>query len=153
MKQDPLLDLVEKRMQTGIISRDGFLGGDKRRLIEILMADEAEMNRLGIDHQQIAETLQHLLDAGKPGLGTEVEVDGKFLVNVETVRGKLPCPWPGDGLFPKTNVRVKRIDTGEEIVYTAMGVHLIRKHGFYEGKGSYFRLEPAKLKEFLDIQE
>ncbi|MEW6358965.1 MAG: hypothetical protein AB1696_21715 [Planctomycetota bacterium] len=151
MKQDPFLDLVERRMQTGVISRDGFLGGDARRLVEILMADEAEVNRLGLDHEQIADRLQHLLDRGKPGLGTEVKVDGRFLVSVETVRGLLPCPWPGDGLFPKTNVHVRRIDTGEEIVFSAMSIHLIRTHGFYEGKGSYFRLEPARLKEFLDL--
>jgi hypothetical protein len=33
-----------------------------------------------------------------------------------------------------------------------MHIHLIDSHGFYEGKGSPFRLEPAALVEILDIQ-
>jgi len=151
MKQDPQLQRVEARMKPGVLTRDGFLGSDRRGLAEILLADEAEVNRLGIDHRQIADRLRRLLEQGLPGLGTEVEVDGTFLVSVDDARGRLPSPWPGEGTFPKTNIYARRIDTGEEIAYTVLQLHLIEVHGFYQGRESPFRLEPAALREFLRL--
>ena len=35
MKQTPEFDRIQQQMQPGIIALDGFLGDDKRKLIEI----------------------------------------------------------------------------------------------------------------------
>jgi hypothetical protein len=45
-----------------------------------------------------------------------------------------------------TNLR-----TGDEMVWTALNVHLIREHGFYEGRGSPFRIDPAQAKRALGL--
>ena len=151
MKQDPYLDDVEKRMRRGFITKEGFLGKDTRRLIEILIEDEAAVNRLGLDHARIADRLRYFLQKGKEGLGTEVLVEGKFLVLADDVRGRLPCPWAHSGLYPKTNVYLRNIENNLEIIFTGLHIHMIQVRGFYEGKGSGFRLEPALLKEALAL--
>ena len=151
MKQDPFLNAVEERMRSGFITREGFLGTDTRRLLDILTEDQAEINRLGLENQQIADKLKYLLEKGRQVLGTDVIVDGRFLVRADDVRGRLPCPWGHKGLYPKTNVCVKNIENNEKMVFTGLQIHMIEAHGFYEGRGSSFRLDPEKLKRILDL--
>ncbi len=74
-----------------------------------------------------------------------------YEVRVDTVRGKLPCPFADPGMFPKTNVTVRNRLTGREITFTDLHIHLVRAHGFYEGRGCPFRLEPKDLAEVLEI--
>ena len=151
MKESPQLRQVEERMRAGRITRDGFLGTDRRPLAQILDEDANTVSRLGLTHEQIADRLQHFMDEGAGGLGTTVVVDDIFEVRVESVRGMLPCPWPGHGLFRKTNVYLKNTETGEEMVYTAMQVHTISAHGFYEGRGSPYRIDPVRAKRILGL--
>ncbi len=92
-----------------------------------------------------------LRDAGMAGLGEFVDVAPHFEVRVDSVRGRLPCPFGDPGIFPKTNVTVRNTRTGREITYTDLHIHLVRVHGFYEGRGSPFRLEPKDLAEVLEI--
>ena len=47
-------------------------------------------------------------------------------------------------------VRNTKLD--REITFTDMHIHLVGSHGFYEGKGSPFRLEPKELAAVLDIE-
>jgi hypothetical protein len=127
----------------------GFLGSDTRPLAEILEDDQNTVNSLGLTHEQIAERMEYLTREGKRGLGTTVTVADRFEVRVDDVRGFLPCPWAHIGLHPKTNAYVKNVETGEELMWTALSIHLIREHGFYQGRGSPYRLEPAELKRVL----
>jgi hypothetical protein len=55
------------------------------------------------------------------------------------------------GMYPKENVRVVNKKTGEEIRWTALNIHMIKEHGFYEGKGSPFRIEPLDLIRVLEL--
>ncbi len=151
MKQSPFLDAVQERMKPGHIARDGFMGNDRRQLIELLEEDENAVHNLGVTHEQISDRLGYFAEAGKEGLGTTVTVDGDYEVRVDDVRGVLPCPWGHKGLYPKTNIFFKNLKTGEEMIWTALQIHLIRDHGFYEGKGSHFRIEPDKAKRTLGL--
>nr|HPQ81909.1 hypothetical protein [bacterium] len=54
-----------------------------------------------------------------------------------------PCPW-GDGSFPKGAVELTLAD-GSPLQFTALGIHLIAAHGFYQGHGSAYRLEPSDV--------
>jgi hypothetical protein len=151
MKQAPELREVERRMQAGQITRDGFLGTDRRPLSQILAEDANTVNRLGLTHRQIAERMSYFTEAGKAGLGTTVVVDEHYEVRVEAVRGMLPCPWGHRGLYPKINVFLENTRAGRKIVWTALTVHLIGEHGFYEGRGSPFRIEPEEAREALGL--
>lgn len=151
MKQSPLLEVVQGRMRAGLITRDGFLGTDRRSLAEILDGDHNAVNKLGLTHRQIADRMAYLTEAGSKGLGTTVTVDEDYEVRVDAVRGLMPCPWEHKGLYPKVNVFLRDLRTGTELVWTALQVHMIGEHGFYEGRGSAFRIEPAQAKEALGL--
>lgn len=151
MKQTPQMEKVQNNMQPGVITLEGFLGADKRNLIDILTEDDAEVKRMDLTHERIAETMVAFREKGKKGLGEFIHVDPHFDVKVDTVRGKLPSPFGGPGLYPKINTTVvnKRLD--RTIWFSDLQIHLIRDHGFYEGKGSRFRLEPRDLIDILEI--
>lgn len=151
MKQTVQMQQIQEKMKPGVITRDGFLGDDRRNLIDVLITDDAEVKRMDLDHRIIAERMVEIRDMGMRGLGDFITVEPHFEVRVDSVRGKLPCPFGDPGVFPKTNTMVRNLDLGREIVYTDLNIHMILVHGFYEGKGSPFRLEPKDLVEILEI--
>ncbi len=151
MKQSPELSIAQANMRPGVITLYGFLGPDDRNLIDILTEDDWEVKHLGLTHERIAERMEELRDKGMKGLGEFIKVAPHFQVRVETVRGKLPSPFGGPGLYGKINTEVRNEATGEEIVYSDLQIHLIAAHGFYQGRGSIFRLNPADLAKVLEI--
>ena len=148
--QDPYLDEVEKRMRPSGEHRVGFLGNDTRKLIQILTDDQGDVHALGLEDQIIATELRKLIRHGKKHWEGPVVVDDKYRVLVTQARGVVPCPW-GDGLFPKTHVEITRLDTNETVMITDLVIHMIETHGFYQGKGSKYRIEPKKIKDFLEL--
>lgn len=151
MKQTVQMKLIQEKMKPGVITRDGFLGPDRRNLIDILIEDEETVKRLGLSHQQIAQRMLEFRNAGMSGLGEFISIEPHFEVRVDSVRGKLPCPFGDPGIFPKTNITVRNLEKNEDITYTDLHIHLIGSHGFYEGKGSVFRLDPKSLVDALEI--
>ncbi|MCX7028758.1 MAG: hypothetical protein NTU62_01385 [Spirochaetes bacterium] len=151
MKQTVQMQKAQGQMTPGVITRDGFLGDDRRLLGDILLADDAAVKALDLDHETVAARLIELRDAGMAGLGEFIDVAPHFEVRVDSVRGRLPCPFGDPGIFPKTNVTVRNRKTGREATYTDLHIHLILAHGFYEGRGCPFRLEPKDLAEVLEI--
>jgi hypothetical protein len=152
MKQTPQMQRVQDNMRPGAITLDGFLGSDTRNLGDILIEDDAEVKRMGLTHEEIASRMNELREAGEEGLGEFITVPPHFEVRVDSVRGKLPCPFEHPGLFPKTNITVRNTRLGREITYTDLQIHLIEAHGFYEGKGSRYRIDPRELAELLEIE-
>jgi hypothetical protein len=151
MKQTMQMKTAQERMKPGVITRDGFLGNDSRNLIDILVEDDAAVKRISVTHQAIANHMIELREAGMRGLGDYISVEPHFEVRVDSVRGRLPCPFGDPGVFPKTNIFVRNLEKKREVTYTDMHIHLIWSHGFYEGKGSPFRLEPKDLVDVLEI--
>jgi hypothetical protein len=151
MKQTVQMQQIQEKMKPGVITRDGFLGNDRRNLIDILTSDDAEVKRANLDHRTVAERMVELRDAGMRGLGDFITVEPHYEVRVDSVRGKLPCPFGDPGVFPKTNTIVRNLELNREIIYTDLNIHMILVHGFYEGKGSPFRVEPKDLIEILDV--
>jgi len=151
MKQPPELDAAQRQMKPGAITLEGFLGPDRRCLAEIIEEDDNAVHGLGLTHEQIAERLEYFMRQALKGLGTAVTVDGAYEVRAETVRGVLPCPWPRDGVHPKSNAFLLNLRTGETLAWTGLTIHLIRAHGFYQGKGSRFRLDPERAKRVLGL--
>ena len=153
MKQTAIMDKIQKEMMPGVITKTGFLGDDKRNLIDILDGHNAEVSNLGLSHELIAKRMKELSDAGKKGLGLFIKVFEKFEVKVDSVRGKLPCPFMHGAVYSKVNTTVKNISSGREILYTDLNIHMIESHGFYEGNNAVFRQDPKILSEVLEIQK
>ncbi|HUT64575.1 MAG TPA: hypothetical protein VMZ05_00335 [Spirochaetota bacterium] len=153
MKQTVQLSRIQEKMKPGIITRDGFLGTDRRNLIDMLVEDDETVKRMDLTHATVAQRMIDLRDAGLRGLGNFINVEPHFEVRVDSVRGKLPCPFGDPGIFQKTNTTVRNLKSGKEVTYTDLHIHMIGSHGFYEGRGSPFRLEPETLVSVLEIKK
>ncbi len=151
MKQTPDLDKAQHNMRPGAITRNGFLGDDRRNVIEILIDDEARVRRLGVSHAGIAARMRALRAAGMSGLGEGARVPPHYEVRVESVRGRLPCPFGHKGLYPKTNVTVRNLALQREVIFTDLSIHMIEAHGFYEGRHGDFRVDPEELVAVLNV--
>lgn len=151
MTQSPYLSKVENEMRPGVITQNGFLGGEHRELQEILIEDNATVQRLNTSHRAIAARMRVLTEAGAEGLGLPIDVPPNFEIRVDSVRGKLPCPFMGGTIVQKLNTTVYNTRLDREITYTDLNVHMIDEHGFYEGHGSLFRMPPEELVEILEM--
>ncbi len=149
--QSPQLDVVETRMRR---SGDphGYLAGDSRALISILTEDDRTVKALGLTHEAIAARLRAFTEAAKRAFGGPVVVETLWRVSLEDFRGRLPCPWGHPGLYPKTHVRLERLDTGETLQWSDLSLHMIEAHGFYQGLGSPYRLDPEKVAAICGVQ-
>lgn len=152
MKQTVQMEAVQKDMKPGVISRDGFLGTDRRNLTDILIDDDARVKRMGLTHRQIAERMRFLRDAGFKDECQCINVGSCLEVMVYSYRGRLVCPFGDTRIVRKTSTTVHNSRLSREITFTDMNIHMIEQHGFYEGKGAAFRLEPKDLAEILEIK-
>lgn len=151
MKQTPQEKKIYDNFKPGKITKEGFLGDDTRHIHDIIEEDMHVLDRLRVSKEQIADRLQYFIEEGKKGLETPVDL-GDFTTQVIWRRGMLPSPF-GDPkrLYHKIVATVFNKKLNKEITYTQLNVHLIRDHGFFEGKGSVFRLEPEDVVKILDI--
>ena len=138
-------------MRAGSITGPGFLGDDERNLLDIIREDESKVKELGLTNETIADKLEILMKQGERGFGSPVKVDDRFVVIVEESRGYIPGPFRHGHLSKKVNVNVRNIALKEEIDYSPISIHLIREHGFYQGKGSTYRLDPEMLARMLEL--
>ncbi|HJO92568.1 MAG TPA: hypothetical protein QF753_04140 [Victivallales bacterium] len=152
MKQSPRMKAIQENMQPGVITINGFLGDDKRDLVQILDRDNSIVRELRLTHQMIADCMQEFRDKGEKGLGEFIKVDPYFDVQVISVRGGIRCPFEDRGLVQKDCITVKNLKTEKEINYTDLSIHFIKAHGFYQGMGSLYRLDPEKLVEILEVK-
>lgn len=151
MKRSPELQKVVERMAPGVLCREGFLGDDPRPLEEILDADRSTVVGLGLTHEQLARRLQQMLAQAVGEMGRPVAVGGKLTATFHEAMGRIPCPWGRHGTFTKGEVELTDQSTGRTVRFTALSIHLVARHGFYEGRGSRYRLEPDVLARMLDL--
>ncbi|KUK79295.1 hypothetical protein V512_000845 [Mesotoga sp. Brook.08.105.5.1] len=151
MKQTPDFDKIQENMRAGSITGPGFLGHDERNLVDIISEDQAKVKELGLTNEIIANKLEMFMKQGERGFGSPVKVDDRFVVIVEESRGYIPCPFRHGHLSKKANINVRNIARKEEVDYSPISIHLIREHGFYQGKGSPYRLDPAKVAKILEL--
>lgn len=151
MKKKNSLDTIEQTLRQTSVTREGFLGTDERSLSAILRTDDKAVQRRGLTHARIAQHMLALRQAGWEGLGEPVGVPPHFEVCVDAARGKLSCPFGDPGSFRKVNTTVRNLETGKEITFTDLNTHLIAAHGFYEGCGAPFRLDPEQLMDTLEM--
>ena len=148
MKMSPAMKKAQENMQPGVITAEGFLGSEEHILRDIIVRDEGEMQRLGLDFDETVSLLKHLVEEGRKGLGEPVTVDGKWLVQTWEARGHLACPFE-DGIFRKITAEIENKSKKLKIIVTDLAIHLMETHHFLEGIGSPFRLDPEKMEEVL----
>jgi hypothetical protein len=111
----------------------------------VVDAEAVELSRLVVTNEQVAERIRQITKVAISGLGTWVPVGEDLEGKVDEAKGWLICPWPHKGQVAKRITVVKVIETSESIRWSDLNTHLIGEHGFFEGKGSNFRIEPKEL--------
>lgn len=145
VKQAPALARIEETMRT-LSTAGAFLGQDRRRLVEILEGDRQEIQALGLTHAEVAQRLEALSAPAARALGDSVVVEGRYEVRLEEARGVMPCPWGhAGGLFRKNRYLLRDLEGGVRLIWSDLSIHMIRDHGFYQGAGSPYRLEPREI--------
>lgn len=151
MKQSPELALIQANMVPGALSAHGFIGDDSRNLADIILSDVQSLERIGMTQESLADRMQEMTELGLGGLGRPVSMEARFEIEVEDYKGAIPCPFKDNVKAKKRQTRVRRLDTGATIRWTDLNIHMIREHGFFEGYGSPYRLDPAELVSFLGL--
>lgn len=151
MKETPQEKLLHENFEPGHITKEGFLGHDTRHVHDIIEADSHTLARLGVSREQIADRLQYFIDEAKKGLEGPVELE-HFIAQIRWSRGMLPSPFGGaKRLYHKIVATVRNTRLQREIRYTQLNVQMIREHGFFEGQGSVFRIDPEEVVTVLEI--
>ncbi len=150
MKLTPSEKELVVHFQPGQITKSGFLGYDKRSIDDIIKSDQGVLDRFGLKNETVADRLKLFIDDGEKGLEGKVDL-GEWIVQVHWARGLMPCPFGDLGLHSKIVVQVYSKPLNKEIRYTQLSVHMIRKHGFWGGNGSAFRLEPEDVVRLLNV--
>ncbi len=75
MKQTVEFDKIQQQMQKGVITLHGFLGDDKRKLVDILESDNLTVKNLRRTHEVIADRMEYFRKSGTEGLGEFITVD------------------------------------------------------------------------------
>lgn len=141
MKRSPEMQRLDDVLRASKIVAGGFLGTDRRLVEEIIESDAAELARLGRSAAEVAEGMRRVTALAETGLGSWVRAGANLEATASDTRGVVPCPWPHPGLFPKTVVTVRHLGTGKTVRWSILNIHLIEAHGFFEGKGSPFRVD------------
>lgn len=146
MKENPASQTIRERLEPGIISVEGFLGHDERPLADIIAADTGEVEAAGFTVEQLGEFLETLhITADEGWEGRVPAFDGKVTVRSDETLGQIPCPFACGAHCHKSVIGVKDAAGHDLLNFTPLAAHLIRVHGFFEGKGAPCRIEPANL--------
>lgn len=148
---------LEKDMRPKVLSTAGFLG-QHERLLQVLATDnDVVINELGLTHQELAKPLRAMLVffglENKEFLAPSQRFmfKGRRLqVDIVSWFDSQESPFL-DGTSTSIDVTVTNLDTGKTINYSALVPLMIERYGFYEGKGTSYRVEPRQIVEVLDF--
>ena len=150
MKMSPGDKKLDEMLRSSALVAGGFMGSDTRTAAEVIGADSAILQPRGVNAAMLARRMRELTAIAQEGLGMWVDADGGTLrVMSEDYKGVLVCPWGHAGHYDKRVTMAERPATGQTLTWTELNVHLIEAHGFFEGKGSAFRIEPDEAVRIL----
>jgi hypothetical protein len=146
MKATPSEARLRQRFEPGVLGREGFLGTDLRAVADIVAADEAILATAGLTARQVGELLQRIFEAAEAAIETRVSLGGGS-VTAQMVEGmgRISCPFACGARSRKGELTIE-FGT-QSLLLTPLSIHLIREHGFFQGRGSRYRLEPATAAE------
>jgi hypothetical protein len=142
---------LEKAMRPGELSRSGFLGKDES-LLEVLAADnEYVVDKLGLTHQELAKHLLILAAIGEREKDKEFTYHGsRFKLTVWYAKGFQDSPFKDD-TKTNTDVTIDNLTNDKRLRFSLLVPVMMERYGFYEGKGTSYRVDPRKLVEALDF--
>lgn len=147
---------LEKAMRPGADSQKGFLGKDEK-LLDVLAADnDFVLGKHGLTHQELARHLQilgaiavrNLPKPGQPEWYVFQYHGVKFRSKAACYRGYQNSPF-GDDAKANCDAVIENLDNGTKLGFSLLVPLLIERYGFYEGKGTPYRVDPAEVLALL----
>jgi hypothetical protein len=148
---------LEKDMRPGAIG-DGFIGstkgflGKEEKLLDVLAMDnELIVDKLGLTHQQMALPL--LIAAAIGDKNRFQREPTPFRYHGQDYRIKMICykGYQFSPFYDKTatscDAELENLTAKKKLKYSPLVPQMIERYGFYEGKGTPYRVEPAEVLE------
>jgi hypothetical protein len=161
----PIADL-ENRMRPGKLrglppidfnrSSEGFLGKDESLLSVLAEDNDLVRNKYKNTHQQMAKPLIDFLAAYRSEENEKVNGyvfltypknslhPQRYKIRVVGTKGFQPSPFM-DGTSSGSLMEIENLDNGAKVNTAVLVFELIKRYGFYEGKGTPYRLKPEDL--------
>ncbi len=155
-------DLQREFCRRGWDSVLGYLRADQG-LLDVLAEDNDFVLSRGLTHQELAKHLKFMCAVVWHKLGSrasmyvgyESTIDymgRKFEVYGNPNNSDIPKPSPfQDTASEVSDITVTNLSNGKKISFAGLLPHMIEGYGFYEGKGTHYRLEPADVIEVFDF--
>jgi len=143
MKRSPKDKDIADNLKPSKFSGTRFLGDDQRSHEEIIDADLRTLRELGVEIDQLAAALKNAFEAASKMPDAETELPDGVTAQYHESRGRVPSPFKGEGTFEKGELAITDTKNNLTIIITALSIHLIEKHGFFQGKGSRYRIDPV----------
>ena len=132
-------------------STKGFLGKDEK-LLDVLVMDNAfVVDRLGLTHQDIARPLLIAAALGERERSNDKET--LFRYQGQDYRLKM-IRWKGSQFSPfydrthaSCDAELENLTVKKKLKYSLLVPQMIERYGFYEGKGTPYRVEPVEVLE------
>lgn len=141
---------LEHEMRPGASSTKGFLGADEN-LLDVLAEDNAYVTEtLRTTHQELALHLRIIAEIGLRGIERFGYHGGRFRVTFVYTRGHQDSPFH-DGTRASSEATIENLATGKKLTYSLLVPQMIERYGFYEGKGTPYRVDPKKIVDVLDF--
>lgn len=147
---------LETAMRPGAASQAGFLGKEEK-LLDVMTGDNKfVVDELGLTHQELARHLNAMAavwDWQFKNNQEEAEFlyhGQRFKIKVVSTRGYQDSPF-GDGTKSGANATVYDLTSGKMLEYGLLVPYMIERYGFYEGKGTNYRVDPRKVIEVFDF--
>lgn len=148
----PIAEL-ERKMKPEVESHVGFLGPDES-LLDVMALDNEPVQAMGLNHQQLADFLEQattFADNRTQQYYQVIEIKGRHYHCSRMGRmGSQSSPF-ADGNSSSTDFSLTNILTGDRIAFSGLLPGMIRKYGFYEGKGTSYRLDPTNIAKTAEL--
>jgi hypothetical protein len=148
---------LETDMRPGATSKvgstAGFLGKDER-LLDVLTADNRYVvDELGLTHQALARHLFVLAGIGSKFGDGEFRYHGRRfkVTGMDLASAGYQLSPFHDETRANKEATVHNLENGKKVRYSLLVPHMIERYGFYEGKGTKYRVDPKAIVEVLDF--
>ena len=133
-------------------SSTGYLGPDDS-LIKTINDDLTYLKTLGISPKTIAHPMKliraHYKSTGE--IKFNIVINGRnYHVEIKGPNWSTSCPFI-DSHDTSENEYVVTNESGDKYYFVGLMPHLIETHGFFEGKGTDYRLEPNTIIKFFNL--
>ena len=152
MKLSPEDQRLVHNLKPSKFSKEGFLGTDSRSVQEIIDDDLRTLKKAGVSQELLVQALKDAYLRAKNAFGAEIEIRKNVKAVFHESMGRIPSPFCKDGLFEKGEAVVTDSASNLSLVITSLGINLIEKHDFFQGRGCRFRIDPLVVIKIFNLQ-